>query len=46
MRMLRRSSAGHVAIERVVGMLDGRMGIDIAGGDHFYRFEYTLPEAE
>jgi len=77
-------SAGYVAIERVVGMLDGRlgsfvlqhsgvmergmkrlflevvpdsgtgqlvglsgrMGIDIAGGDHFYRFEYTLPEAE
>ena len=77
-------SAGYVAIERVVGMLDGRlgsfvlqhsgvmergmkrlflevvpdsgtgqlvglsgrMGIDIAGGDHFYRFEFSLPEAE
>ena len=26
--------------------LTGRMGIDIAGGEHFYRFEYTLPEAE
>ena len=75
-------SAGYVAIERVVGMLDGRlgsfvlqhsgvmdrglkrlflevvpdsgsgqlvgltgrMGIDIAGGEHFYRFEYALPE--
>ena len=77
-------SAGYVAIERVVGVLDGklgsfvlqhsgvmergmkrlflevvpdsgtgqlvglsgRMGIDIAGGDHFYRFDYTLPEPE
>jgi hypothetical protein len=26
--------------------LSGRMSIDIAGGEHFYRFEYTLPEAE
>lgn len=26
--------------------LSGRMGIDIAGGEHFYRFDYTLPEAE
>ena len=26
--------------------LSGRMGIDIAGGEHFYRFEYSLPEAE
>ena len=25
--------------------LSGRMGIDIAGGEHFYRFDYTLPEA-
>lgn len=24
--------------------LSGRMGIDIAGGEHFYRFEFTLPE--
>lgn len=24
----------------------GRMGIDIAGGEHFYRFEFSLPEAE
>lgn len=83
-RTFEEGSAGYVAIERVVGMLDGRlgsfvlqhsgvmergmkrlflevvpdsgtgqlvglsgrMGIDIAGGDHFYRFEYTLPEAE
>lgn len=26
--------------------LSGRMGIDIAGGEHFYRFEFSLPEAE
>lgn len=26
--------------------LSGRMGIDIAGGDHFYRFEFSLPEVE
>ena len=26
--------------------LSGRMGIDIAGGEHFYRFEFTLPENE
>ena len=26
--------------------LSGRMGIDIAGGEHFYRFDYALPEAE
>ncbi|WP_334130992.1 DUF3224 domain-containing protein [Silanimonas lenta] len=26
--------------------LAGRMGIDIAGGEHFYRFEYSLPGAE
>lgn len=25
--------------------LSGRMGIDIAGGEHFYRFEYRLPES-
>ena len=24
--------------------LSGRMGIEIAGGEHFYRFEYALPE--
>lgn len=24
--------------------LSGRMGIDIAGGEHFYRFEFSLPE--
>lgn len=26
--------------------LSGRMGIDIAGGEHFYRFEFSLPEAK
>lgn len=26
--------------------LSGRMSIDIAGGEHFYRFDYALPEAE
>jgi hypothetical protein len=24
--------------------LSGRMGIDIAGGEHFYRFDYSLPD--
>ncbi|MGL6289073.1 MAG: DUF3224 domain-containing protein [Silanimonas sp.] len=26
--------------------LSGRMGIDIAGGEHFYRFDYALPEID
>ena len=26
--------------------LSGRMGIEIAGGEHFYRFEFSLPEPE
>ena len=25
--------------------LSGRMGIEIAGGEHFYRFEFSLPES-
>ncbi len=48
-----KDSAGYVAIEKVVGVIDGHQGlsgiagkfeIEIKEGKHSYDFEYTLPQ--